>query len=212
MKTTGNGKILKRAGLVLIAAALLLTGYNIYDDVRAGRSIFSVLSEFPEPESRQAGDEDDPGVLAEETIPDYMLYPEMEMPTVTIDGNAYIGILEIPAAEKRLPVLSKYSEGGLKIAPCRYAGSAYTNDMVICAHNYRSHFGGMSGVRPGDAVLFTDVSGNVFSYEIYEIEQVDPTDPEYMIYSDYDLTLFTCTLGGQLRNAYRCIRTESAPQ
>lgn len=204
MKISVSGKLLKRAGFALILAALLLAGYNIYDDMRAGRSVFSALSQFPEiSASEEAGSS---GLIEEETIPDYMLYPEMDMPTVKIDGNEYIGILEIPSAEKRLPVLSKFSMTNLKIAPCRYAGSAYTDDLVICAHNYRSHFGGMGKVRPGDAVVFTDASGNVFNYQIFEVEQVDPDDPEYMLYSDYDLTLFTCTLGGQMRTAYRCMK------
>ena len=57
----------------------------------------------------------------------------------------------------------------LKIAPCRYSGSAYTGNLVIAAHNYRTHFGLLESLAPGAQVKFTDVEGNVFSYEIAEI-------------------------------------------
>ena len=53
---------------------------------------------------------------------------------------ACIGILEIPALDLNL-VISSWSYSSLRLAPCRYSGSAYKGDLVIAAHNYQSHFG-----------------------------------------------------------------------
>ena len=134
----------------------------------------------------------------------HILNPNKEMPEAEIEGNGYIGILEIPALALSLPVMSKWSYPKLKIAPCRYSGSAYTGNLVIAAHNYRTHFGLLESLEPGAQVKFTDVEGNVFSYEIAETEILEPTAIEELLSDEWNLTLFTCTYGGQARVAVRC--------
>jgi sortase A len=135
-------------------------------------------------------------------------HPDMEMPTIDIDGNAYIGWLDIPALSLSLPVMSQWSYPNLKISPCRYTGSAYQNNLVIAAHNYQSHFGTIKNLTQGDEVRFTDVDGNVFYYQVSEIEQLSPIAVKAMEESDYPLTLFTCTIGGKYRVAVRCSLAE----
>lgn len=96
----------------------------------------------------------------------------------------------------------------LRRTPCRYSGSAYRDDLILLAHNYESHFGRLKSLSPGDAVLFTDADGNEFAYEVLELEMLRPTAVEDMTAGDWDLTLFTCTLGGQARVTVRCLRTD----
>lgn len=45
-------------------------------------------------------------------------------------------------------------------------------------------------------------------YEVIEIVILSPTDVTAMIESEYDLTLFTCTVGGEYRVTVRCNRYE----
>ena len=104
--------------------------------------------------------------------------------------------------------MSQWSYAGLKIAPCRYAGSAYRNDLVIAAHNYYSHFGYLRDLSQGDPVVFTDVDGNAFRYEVFEIETLSSTSVAEMTGGDWDLTLFTYTIGGKKRITVRCTLTE----
>ena len=141
---------------------------------------------------------------AEMEIPDYRLNPGMEMPTYHRNGQDYIGLLEIPALELKLPIISEWSYSRLKKAPCRYVGSAYTNDLVIAAHNYPTHFGNLNKLYEGAKILFTDVDGNVFSYRVELKETLGPNDVEYMKDSGWDLSLFTCTPGGKYRVTIRC--------
>lgn len=138
-------------------------------------------------------------------IPDYILNPDMEMPVSRYNGQDYIGMLEIPALDLKLPVISQWSYPRLRIAPCRYSGSAYTNDLVISAHNYAAHFGYLNQLHEGAAVIFTDADGNIFNYRVDWKETLNPRDVEYMKESEWDLTLFTCTPGGSYRVAVRCI-------
>ena len=132
-------------------------------------------------------------------------YPA-EMPTVDVDGNPCIGMLSIPVLELELPVLADWSYAKLKIAPCHYYGTCYESDFVIAAHNYPSHFGRLSELQNGDLILFTDVSGNVFCYEVVLLETLLPEATKEMITSGFDLSLYTCTTGGGSRVTVRCNR------
>ena len=109
-------------------------------------------------------------ILPEQEVPDYVLVPQMKMPEETVDGIAYIGVLEIPDLGLNLPVASNWSYPLLRQTPCRYTGSAYTNDLVIAAHNYDKHFGGLKNLQIGDSVTFTDMDGDVFFPEFSEDE------------------------------------------
>ena len=211
-----RGKICTGIGLLLLAAALFLTAYNLWSDAMAAVSIDIVLEQLtPELETAEEKAEISlPALpsgesLEEAYIPDYILNPEMEMPVEEVDGQKYIGVLRIPALSLELPVISEWSYPSLQIAPCRYAGSAYLNNMVIAAHNYYSHFGYLKNLSQGDEVTFTDMDGNVFRYEVAELETLSPFAIEEMTGGDWALTLFTCTVGGQSRVTVRCELTEA---
>ena len=151
---------------------------------------------------------ENPVTLPEMEVPDYILNPRMQMPVVQHEGNDYIGVLEIPRLGLRLPVMSQWSYPGLKKAPCRYAGTPYLDNFVISAHNYDSHFGRLKKLTEGERIFFTDADGNRFGYEVALIETLQPTSIDEMKNSDFDLTLFTCTVGGQMRVTVRCYKVQ----
>ena len=196
-RTRKKGTLLMILGLLLIAAAFLLTGYNIWEGKRAEKSTDQVLKKMlSEKSEKHTPDEE----------PDYMKNPDMEMPTVQIDGQRYIGILSIPSVQMVLPVMSEWSYPKLRVAPCRYSGSVYSGHMVIAAHNYNTHFGLLKKVNIGDEVDFKDTEGNVFTYQVAGTETLLPTAVEDMNTENWALTLFTCTLGGKSRFTVRCSR------
>ncbi len=194
-------------GLLLWSAALLLTGYNIWDEHRALKEVQTTL----------AGLND---VIAEEVyftsecddldtkIPNYIRYPNMEMPTVEVEGQLYLGVLIIPSINIELPIISSWDYEKLKVTPCRYTGLAYTNTMVIAAHNFRSHFGKLNELAIGDSLTFTDTDGNDFNYQVTDLEILSSSAVTDMISGGWDLTLFTCTAGGQNRLTIRCVSVQ----
>lgn len=161
--------------------------------------------ETNENENAAEPEETTPGTAAPEEIiiPDYILNPEMDMPEISVEENSYIGVLRIPSLALELPIISEWSYDSLKTAPCRYSGSAYQDDLVICGHDYTSHFGRLKYLAAGDTAVFTDMDGNVFTYELLETEILQPTDTDEMESSGWSLTLFTCTIGGQSRLTLR---------
>ncbi|MCD7763295.1 MAG: sortase [Lachnospiraceae bacterium] len=199
-------------GLMLIAAIALLA-YNRWDDWRAGNSVARIQDELEN--EREAGRTDlfsDSGTAdAGTSKAGSDEGSDTEMAEIEIDGYAYIGTLSVSRFGLELPVMSEWSYPGLRIAPGRYSGSVRTDDLVICGHNYERHFGNLKNLEAGDEITFTDVDGNSFDYVVDEVLILQPTDIEEMLdgaSDQWDLTLFTCTVGGQTRVTVRCSRGE----
>ena len=127
--------------------------------------------------------------------------------TPALDSASYLGVLTIPRLERLLPVQSSWSPEQLKHSPCRYSGSLTQGELVIAAHNYKTHFGALSTLSRGDAIVFTDLEGGQTAYEVQEICTVAPSDIDSMVESGYDLSLFTCNYGGNARITVRCMKS-----
>lgn len=115
-----------------------------------------------------------------------------------------IGVLSIPKLELELPIQSGWDEERLKTAPCRFSGSLEEGNLVLMAHNYRSHFGPIRRLEPGDEVLFTDLHGVTTRFLVASTTTVDPGDIGAVTGSGYELTLFTCTYGARTRTVIYC--------
>ena len=184
-------------GALALLFALLLTAWNLFDADRAGKAANAVLGSLVENRTENPG--------PEQTLPESF----RSLHSVEIDGREYVGVVEIPSLSLSLPVLRDWSYEGLKISPCRYSGSPYTNDLVICAHNYVSHFSALRWIDMGVDVYFTTVTGESFRYVTVNRETLYPTEAERMKTADgWSLTLFTCYTGGYSRCAIRCERAD----
>lgn len=190
------GSLLVAAGLALVLAALGLAAYNLHDSNRA-QAASSQVAEQLASAIGQASDAAASASTAASPTAD-------GMPTVTIDGREYVGLVRIPSLGLELPVLAEWSYEGLEVAPCRYSGSAYAGDLVLAGHNYVSHFGRLASLSYGAEVSFVDVRGNVFVYQVASIEELDATSVEDMTESEWPLTLFTCNFSGAARTTVRC--------
>lgn len=199
MKKNKAGNCLIYIGFLFVVAAIILTSYNFWDDRRAAAASGAAMEEI-------LLDISNAKEMQEEETPDYFVAPEMEMPKSSVGEYDYIGVLDIPALGMNLPVVGELSYSALKVAPCRYTGSAYQDDLIIAAHNYSGHFGKIKRLQAGDDVFFTDMDGNLFSYQVVSMEVIKDTAVEDMRSGGYDLTLFTCTYAGDSRMTIRCER------
>ncbi len=188
---------------MLLAAALSLSLYNRYEANRGGAAAEHALKELEIQKDIQTI----PELSQDNELPAYLLDPAIEMPTTEIDGVAYIGVLEIPSLDLSLPIISQWSNSNLKLAPCRYKGSAYLDNLIIAGHNYKRHFTALKKLEIGAELFFTDESGNRFSYRVSNFEELPGTAIEQMEGGDWDMTLFTCTAGGKARFTIRCLKT-----
>lgn len=206
MKRNLFGTALIVVGALLLLSAVGLLGYNMLEERSAGESAQAVLDQII-PAVKTPGKpqhEDLQGSLPQVETPNYILNPQMDLPETEYDGRRYVGVITIPALEVELPVLKGWSRSGAKIAPCRFEGTPYMDDLVICAHNYQSHFGRLNTLKTGDLVQFMDMEGNLFTYQVVSFEILQPNQAELLRSGGWDLTLFTCTIGGQSRFTVRC--------
>ena len=221
------GTLLILIGLLLMAGGLALILYNMWDNNRAGKASDEILGVIdaeleklpvenaPVPSSGKNKDVDE---RVDGNRKSWL--SDQVMPTLQVDGYYYIGTLEIPDLGLRLPVMDTWDYNRLRISPCLYSGSYYTDDMVICGHNYLRHFYPIKGLAIGADVYFITVDKVIYHYTVCNRETVQPTsidqmirnmnngDPDFEELEDWDLTLFTCNTGGQTRCAVRCIRAE----
>ena len=196
------GRACMIVGILLILGALALLGYNQWDANRADKASQDALGKLEETLTETIEDK----TKDEEPVVQPELDPEQEMTVTDIDGWGYIGYLSIPSIGLELPVMSEWSYPRLKIAPCRQFGSSRTDDLVIAAHNYESHFGKLTSLTAGDSVTFTDMDGIVNEYVVNKVEVLDPHSVEEVEHSGYALVLYTCTYGGKTRVTVFCDR------
>ena len=187
-------------GALCILTAIGFVVYNRWEEQNAADTAHQLLEDMQD----ILGDEG-----AAQPLPDNGGSVPTEMATIKVDGYDCIGILSLPALDVELPVLKDWSYAKLKKAPCHYYGSYYEKDFVIAAHNYASHFGRLSELQAGDAVVFTDVHGVKHPYRVVLSETLPENATAEMIASGFDLSLYTCTTGGSARVTLRCAAVEN---
>ena len=136
------------------------------------------------------------------------------MPSIMVDGRAYLGYVIAEAANIELPVALDYSEDLLDVVPCRIGGDVATGDLVICGRRQESQFGSLEQVSIGDDVTLVMADGTMLEYVVSNLETVDADDVDYMLSNrnnsdspaDWELTLFTGLIDSRRCLAVRCER------
>ena len=168
-------------GSALVLAAVCLYVYDRLEDARAGAQAASAVSQLRQSQSIAAVSEAEQPADSVESLPtedaESEPGPVSETPASSIERE-YLGVLTIPALGLELPVQTEWSKANLKVSPCRQCGSAAGGDLVIAAHNYKSHFGRLSSLSEGDEVRFTSQDGAEAVYTVERTAQVSPEEPE----------------------------------
>lgn len=195
------GRIVMLIGVVFILIALGIVAFNVYTQMEGEKQRFQVMEKL---EKKIVENKDNP--KPNETIVDKNERTANDC--VILDGAAYIGYITIPSLDIKLPVSKEWDSGLLSVGACRYKGSTYQDNLVICAHNYFTYFAKIYKLASGDEVVFTDVYNEDIIYEVSNQEVIDGGDIDSMLKNenDWDLTMFTCTLSGRTRQTVRCVR------
>ena len=203
-------------GILMLLAAGGLCIHNLREGKAAAEHADTAMEALKEQIPEQPADPEPPKQTAVPLTEDLFARYEPAEPEETeapadilLGDSAYCGYLTIPALELELPVQSGWSYPALKQSPCRVSGSAGTNDLIIAAHNYPAHFGRIGTLNAGDTIIFTDTQGTAYPFAVSYIEIIDGTEVDRM-YSgeseEWDLTLYTCTIGGVSRVTVRADR------
>lgn len=211
-------KIINKLGTYLIMCGILIVGISLSlmlrndnESLDADDFVFRELPQIQDVITERAEEQKPEGGYITPVFdnPDNLYVHDYQMEAVTVNGYTYIGYITLPSVNLELPVMDRWDDGLLKLAPCRYYGSFETNDLVIAGHNYKSSFGKLKSLRKDDALYITDMNGIVHSYIVAETEILNATDVKPMIESDWDLSLYTCTYNGKQRFTVRCVEVIS---
>ena len=204
-----TGIAIVAVGAVLILSALLLFLHNRQEDVQAGQEAESLLENVEAViETKKI---EVPVISTQPDAAPSAMPLDPQMPVVMLDGYEYVGYVEIPVLGLKLPVMSEWDYNRLKLAPCRQFGSSRTDDLVIAAHNYESHFGYLYQLELGDQVIFTDMDGIENLYEVTGLDTLNPIEVDAVQNSGHDLVLYTCTYEGKTRVTVFCDRKKETP-
>lgn len=175
LKNLFNRKSLVIVGVGLIVTAIVILAvsqWNIHASKQKTQEYLSTIGKLiPNPQ----------GALPQERA-------HNAMPTLSIDGADFVGILEFPKYESSLPVCDDW--GKPSKYPCRFSGSIYNRTMQIGATSQSGQYDFYSDISVGDSVSFTDMEGNRYSYTVTDIRYEKSADQTALQRNDAALTLF----------------------
>ena len=165
---------------VLLGAALLFVGilvlvcwqWNINSSIQKSKTYVEALNNLiPEPQ----------GAIPEERR-------DNSMPVISIDGADFIGIIEIPKYKSELPVGANW--GHITNYPCKFSGSVYDGTIQIGATSQKGQYDFYREISVADTVIFTDVEGNRYTYEITNLRYEKHAEQTVLNQEEAALTLF----------------------
>ncbi len=169
-------------GILLIVAAAAAVSVSAVIGNKAARDAYTtanrLFSLMPEVKNAAADDRID-----------------MTMPTVSIDGADFCGVVEIPKYNATLPVYASWNKARLSLYPCRYMGSIYDGSLVIGGGDAAGQFDFMKSISSSDTVYVTDMTGMRYSYSIRDVKLTDDASTDTLTEDGAELVLFA-------RNSY----------
>lgn len=126
---------------------------------------------------------------------------------LALENQDWVGILEIPSLNLRLPVATQRNPTYTHAAPHVYSGSPYKKTFIIGAENYQSQFFHLTSLTDNAQIIFTDLLGQTFTYRVKGIGDI-PTNADHLLRAKtepWDLTLYTDSLSTYQRIIVRCV-------
>ena len=110
------------------------------------------------------------------------------MSVLSVDGVDFVGIVELPRYGSILPVCGRW--GQTSQYPCRFSGSIYDGSLQIGATTQKGQYPFYREISVGDAVVFTDVEGNRYTFQVAAMRYEKHIDQAALQRKEAALTLF----------------------
>ena len=110
------------------------------------------------------------------------------MTVFSLDGVDFVGILEMPRYDSALPVGADW--GNRYAYPCRLDGSIYARTLQIGGTSRKGQYDFFREISVGDAVFFTDMEGNRYSFTVSDLRYEKRADQTALQRNAASLTLF----------------------
>jgi hypothetical protein len=110
------------------------------------------------------------------------------MSVLSEETTDFIGFLDPPRHSSTLPVCAVWGE--INKYPCHFSGSIYDRTMQLGGTTQKGQFDFYREISVGDALYFTDMEGNRFSYSVTAIRYEKNADQSTLQRENAALTLF----------------------
>lgn len=118
------------------------------------------------------------------------MHSNQEMPVLQVAGKDFIGLIEIPAFGKILPIFSSWEASKVTSYPCRFWGSAYDGTLIIGGADQQGQFDFLDQVELGSVIKVVDMTGAEYVYSVTRVDRSKTAEAEALMDDDADLTLF----------------------
>lgn len=92
--------------------------------------------------------------------------------TVNLSGYEVTGILQIPDLNRSWPIIASGDAAATAKIPSIYGGNPASGDLVITDSADNRQFASLKDLPDGSEVVFTDISGREYRYQLATVETV----------------------------------------
>lgn len=148
------------------------------------------------------------GGTADTSAPD-SVSPYLE--TANLSGYEVTGILQIPDLNRSWPIIAGGDPVAAAKIPSIYGGNPASGDLLIADGADNQQFSGLKDLPDGSKVLFTDISGREYRYQIATVETV-PSSKLSAISRHrerWDAAIITPNFSGRSQIVTRLVKADS---
>ncbi len=119
-----------------------------------------------------------------------------EIKPIIVDDLKYVGVLEIPSINLKLPVLDSCTKENLNKGICLYQQA---DTIIIGGHNSRNFFNKIYKLEPGDKAYYYNTNSIKREFKMVNSEKIKENEIEKLTNNKYSMILFTCTFDNRGR-------------
>lgn len=131
--------------------------------------------------------------------------------TVNLSGYEVTGILQVSDLNRSWPIIASGDPAATAKIPSIYGGNPASGNLVIADSADNRQFSRLKDLPDGSEVVFTDISGREYRYQIATVETV-PSSKVAAISRHrerWDAAIFTPNFSGRSQLVTRLVKTEN---
>ena len=131
--------------------------------------------------------------------------------TLNLSGYEVTGILQIPDLNRSWPIIAGGDPVAAAKIPSIYGGNPASGDLLIADSSDNQQFSGLKDLPDGSKVIFTDISGREYRYQLATVETV-PSKKQAAISRHrerWDAAIITPNFSGRSQIVTRLVKAEN---
>ena len=130
---------------------------------------------------------------------------------MNLSGYEVTGILQIPDLNRSWPIIASGDAAATAKIPSIYGGNPASGDLVIADGADNQQFSGLKDLPDGSEVVFTDISGHEYRYQLATVETVPSSKLSAIARhrERWDAAIITPNFSGRSQIVIRLVKAEN---